>query len=228
MYKRQRLGFATLDAPAFDPDCARREAEAYLALEAAPRETRAGWSPERTRWFEAFFRDVTASTNGGVKWTKFESTFFMKLRDAFASEPDARVDPCALARAVGGPTCASVYARLVRDARRGAHLEAARAERAARLDASSRGADPEDPDVSFSGDEGPPKVPTAGGWPRGKKRRRTVYGAKQSSAKRSARRAIPTTRYVPCECAADPEEPSKKACGSDCTLSLIHISSPRD
>ena len=32
---------ATLDAPAFDPDCARREAEAYLALKAAPRERRA-------------------------------------------------------------------------------------------------------------------------------------------------------------------------------------------
>ena len=47
------------------------------------------------------FRDGTASTNGGVKWTTFESTFFMKLRDAFASEPDARLDPCALARAVG-------------------------------------------------------------------------------------------------------------------------------
>ena len=127
-----------------------------------------------------------------MKWTKFESTFFMKLRDAFASEPDARLDPCALARAVGGLTCASVYARLVRDARRGAHFEAARAERAARLDSSSRGADPEDPD--FSGDEVLPKAATAGGWPRGKKRRRTVYGAKQSSAKKSARRAIPTTQ----------------------------------
>ena len=205
---------ATLDAPAFDPDCARREAEAYLALKAAPRETRAGWSPERTRWFEDFFRDGTASTNGGVKWTTFESTFFMKLRDAFASEPDARLDPCALARAVGGLTCASVYARLVRDARRGAHFEAARAERAARLDSSSRGADPEDPD--FTGDEVLPKAATAG-WPRGKKRRRTVYGAKQSSAKKSAWRAIPTTQYRPCECAADPEDPLKKTCGPDCT-----------
>ena len=202
---------ATLDAPAFDPDCARREAEAYLAL--AADETRAGWSPEQTRWFEGFFYDDSASTNGGVKWTKFESSFFMKLRDAFASELDARVDPCALARALGGPTCASVYTRLVRDARAVAHAQAARAEEAARLDSSSRGADPEDPD--FSGDEVPPKAATAG-WPRGKKRRRTVYSTKQSSAKKSARRAIPTTRYIPCKCAADPEEPLKKACGPDC------------
>ena len=194
--------------PLFDPRAARREAEAYIAARAAAPAARALWSREKRAWHDGFLVDRSAALNGGVRWSTFETSLFERLREAFARSAggDARVDPCALARAIDGPTCASVFARLTRDAR-AARVEAARAE--------ARGAAPE----TREGDAERFPAPARNG--RGKKRRRCAYGSKPSASKKVAPREIPTTRYQPCACRAGPGDARGAACGADCGCAAV-------
>ena len=115
------------NVPAFDPERVRRETESYVEAQAALPDAYKRWSSATRAWYDGFFDDASATLNDGVEWSTFEVSLYDRLRRAFSvSSPHTRVDPCALARAVGGPTCASVAARLTRDARV-ERVEAARA-----------------------------------------------------------------------------------------------------
>ena len=195
------------NVPAFDPERARRETDAYVKAQAALPDAYARWSSATRAWYDGFFDDASAALNDGVEWSTFETSLYERLRRAFSvSSPRTRVDPCALARAVGGPTCASVAARLTRDARV-ERVEAARAE--ARDKAME--------ETEEEGDGKKMKKKQTGGWPRGKKRK-SPFGANANKAKKKGTRAIPTTVYRPCDCCANASslEPSRKnACGVD-------------
>ena len=191
--------------PLHDPHAARCDAEAYVAAQALLPDAYALWSREMREWYDAFLDDASASANGGVEWSAFETSAFEKLREAFASAEagGARVDPCALARAIDGPSCRSVHARLTyRD--RVARVRAARGEAAEAREASDK-------------KKG-----------HGKKRKKSMYGKTQSAKKKSARRAIPDAQYRPCECCSNPGDgdesgvsEKRAACGADCSCSAV-------
>ncbi len=194
------------NVPAFDPERVRRETESYVEAQAALPDAYKRWSSATRAWYDGFFDDASATLNDGVEWSTFEVSLYDRLRRAFSvSSPHTRVDPCALARAVGGPTCASVAARLTRDAR----IERVEAARAEARDKATEATDEE-------GDGRKTKKKPTGGWPRGKKRK-NPFGANINKAKKKGTRAIPTTVYKPCDCCANAgDKPSRKnACGVD-------------
>lgn len=120
----------------------------------------------------------------------FERTLYAKLRAAYAHENafsgvsgnSGFSDPCAFARALGGPSCASVRARLVRDVRVAA-VAAARERHSALAGLGSA--------VEERSEGG------KGSWKRGNRKR--LFGT-PLSRKKYARRAIPTVQYRPCAC----------------------------
>ena len=58
------------------------------------------------------FTDYSQRVNGGVRWSVFEESFYQKLRVVYDQETDTGATPCAVARALCGPSCASVCTRL--------------------------------------------------------------------------------------------------------------------
>tara|TARA_B110000977_G_scaffold125247_2_gene160408 strand:+ start:3643 stop:7164 length:3522 start_codon:yes stop_codon:yes gene_type:complete len=145
---------------------------------------------------EEMYPNFSVERNGGVKWTAFEESFYSKLRTLYDNGTEKGAEPCAIARALNGPTCASVYKRLKTDIR----VEAFNAARLRRVIKTSKDAGVDDRnsagEYNFS----------KGGW--GGQKRKAVSQRKKASA--TIKRRMQNSKsadaymmqYVPCECCA--------------------------
>ena len=69
------------------------------------------------------------------RWSSFDESYYVKMRGVYGENGD----PCAIARAVDGPSCTEVYTRLRSDLRREGEEEAMRSEHQSDAEDDGRG-----------------------------------------------------------------------------------------
>ena len=142
------------------------------------------------------FTDYSQRVNGGVRWSVFEESFYQKLRVVYDQETDTGATPCAVARALCGPSCASVCTRLRFDIASEAFACASKRK--------AKGGDDDNSDDEYSD----PRA--RGRW--GGKRKASSSRRKKTNATIKRRMQNNTNaeavamQYLPCECCAPGED----------------------
>ena len=142
------------------------------------------------------FTDYSQRVNGGVRWSVFEESFYQKLRVVYDQETDTGATPCAIARALCGPSCASVCARLRFDIASEAFARASKRK--------AKGGDDDNSDDEYSD----PRARGRGGGKRkasSSRRKKTNATIKRRMQNNTNAEAV-AMQYLPCECCAPGED----------------------
>ena len=130
------------------------------------------------------------------RWSSFDESYYVKMRGVYGENGD----PCAIARAVDGPSCTEVYTRLRSDLRREGEEEAMRSEHQSDAEDDGRGG--------------------RGRKKGGKKRKGWITQRKRATTAVIRRRMTNEedhvwTQYTPCDCGPGGCNPKTCACMSD-------------